>query len=230
MSKTKILSYNGLLKEGIILGGVTFLWLIYFRVDSLMLGIMRGDLEVGMYNIAYKIMEGVFFIPGIIMIVSFPKLVKRERFKEVFAKLLFILGGVGLVASIILYLFSSSLIRLIYTQEFFGSITVLQILSLTILPVFLGHLTTQSLVALDLSRLYLLVAFVGALLNIFLNYLFIPPLGAVGAAWATVATETLIVLLCGYFIWKRKPDTLSFSSSIVAVKDIFFSVGRKINL
>jgi O-antigen/teichoic acid export membrane protein len=223
-------NYNDLIKEGVILGGVTFLWLIYFRIDTVMLGIMKDDIEVGIYNVAYKLMEGVFFIPGIMMLVFFPSLTKREKFNKIFGKLLFVLGGIGLGMSVMVYLFSSSLIRLIYGSEFFGSIAVLQILALAVFPVFLGHLATQSLVALDLNRIYLLVAFIGMLLNISLNYLLIPRFGANGAAWATVATEMAVVLLCGYFVWREKPNALNFKNSVVAVKEILSPVGRKFNL
>lgn len=223
-------TYSDLIKEGIILGGVTFLWLIYFRIDSVMLGIMRGDLEVGIYNVAYRIMEGIFFIPSIVMIVSFPRLVRHQGFKEIFGKLLLILGTAGLGASALLYLSAPSLIRLIYGQEFLGSIVVLQTLSLALFPVFLGHLTTQSLVALDLSRIYLIVAFIGTLLNISLNYILIPPLGAVGAAWATLLTEISVMLLCGYFVWKGKPDILSSDSLTTAIKEILSLFAKRLIL
>ena len=225
-AKTDLLTYRDLIKEGVILGGVAFLWLIYFRIDTVMVGMMRGDVEVGIYNIAYRIMEGVFFIPSIIMIVFFPMLAKQDRFKEIFGKLLFILGGIGLGTSVALYLFSPGLIRLVYGPEFFGSIAVLQTLALVILPVFLGHLTTQSLVALDLNKLYLLVALLGAGLNIMLNYLLIPLRGAVGAAWATLATEIFVTALCGYFVLKREPEALR--SSITAARETISRVARTI--
>jgi O-antigen/teichoic acid export membrane protein len=225
-SKMDLLKYNDLLKEGIILGGVAFLWLIYFRIDSVMLGMMRDDMEVGIYNVAYRIMEGGFFIPTIIMIVFFPMLAKRDRFKEIFGKLLFILGGIGLGTSIALYLLSPTLIGLIYGPKFFGAIAVLQTLSLVILPVFFGNLTTQSLVALDLNKLYLLVTLLGALLNITINYFVIPPLGAVGAAWATLVTEMFVTLLCGYFVLRREPDALR--SSVAAARETVFRAVKAI--
>lgn len=219
--KSGSLRYSDLIKEGAVLGAVNFLWLIYFRIDSVMLGMMTGESEVGIYNVAYRIMEGVFFIPYIIMSVYFPVLVKRNRFKEIFIKLLFLLGGLGIVSSVALYVFSPIFIRTIYGHEFLNSISVLQILSFVIFPVFLGHLTTQSLVALDLNRLYLLVAFIGTGINVVLNYFLIPPLGGAGAAWATLVTETLVALLCGYFIWREGPKSLgSLSITSTAKKNI----------
>jgi O-antigen/teichoic acid export membrane protein len=225
-SKTDFLGYNDLIKEGIVLGGVAFLWVIYFRVDTVMLGMMRDNVDVGLYNVAYRIMEGIFFLPSIIMIVFFPMLAKSDRFKEIFGKLLFIFGGSGLGASIALYLFSPGLIKLIYGPNFFGSIAVLQTLALVILPVFLGYLTTTSLVALDLHKVYLLVALLGAVLNIILNYFFIPLRGAVGAAGATLVTEIFVTALCGYFVLMREPEALR--SSLTAAKETVSRIVRTI--
>jgi O-antigen/teichoic acid export membrane protein len=214
------LLYNELIKEGITLGGVVFLWLIYFRIDSVMLGYMRGDVEVGVYNVAYKIMEGIFFIPSMIMLAFFPKLVKPVMFEDIFRKLFLILGMIGIISSLLLYVFSARIISLIYGPEFIRAIPVLRTLSLVLLPVFLGHLITQSLVALDLNRAYLLVAFIGVLFNISLNFYLIPLFGALGAAWATLITEALIVLFCSYFVWRIKPLALSYRSFDFSVKGL----------
>lgn len=218
-----------LLREGLALGAVTFLWLVYFRIDSVMLGVMRGDFEVGIYNVAYKILEGLLFIPSTIMIVFFPKLAKREQFDETFGQLLLLLGALGLAISTFLYLASASLIRIIFGPQFSASAPVLQTLALVLLPVFFGHLTTQSLVALDLSQRYLIVASLGALLNVLLNLLLIPSLGAVGAAWATVGTEAFVTLLCVYFLWKVRPQVLHISSHAAAVHDAIVLLKRKGN-
>jgi len=222
------LAYSNVLKEGITLGAVTFLWLIYFRIDSVMLGIMKNSFEVGIYNVAYKIMEGIIFIPGIIMIVFFPKLVKKELFKKIFIKLFFVLGSAGLIASAVLYLCAPELIRFIYQPDLWSSAPVLRVLSLAIFPVFLGYLTSQALVALDMNRIYLIIALTGTILNISLNYFLIPPMGATGAAWATLATESIVTLLCSCFILIKKPDTINFNISVL--KDFLTPILRKLNI
>ncbi len=222
--------YSDMLKEGSTLGVIAFLWLLYFRIDSVMLGVMRGDFDVGIYNVAYKLLEGSLFIPSTIMIVFFPTLAKQQRFKEVFGQLLLLLGTLGLGACVALYLASPSLIRTIFGPRFSESAAVLQTLSLALPSVFVGHLTTQSLVALDSTRRYLLVASLGTLLNILLNFLLIPSLGPVGAAWATVATEAFVTLLSGYLLWKTQPDVLTIGSPVAAVKDTFRLFALKIGL
>lgn len=216
--QSELITYKNILWEGICLGGVSFLWIIYFKIDSVMLGIMSGDREVGIYNIAYKIMEGVIFIPSIIGLVFFPKLSKREQFVETFPQVLIILTTLGLVATILLYFLSSPLIHVIYKGEFLESIDILKILSLVLFPIFLGTLTTQSTIALDRNRTYLLLVFFGTCINILLNYLLIPNFGAIGAALATLITETFVMLTCGYYVWKIVPLAFSKKQLHLSIK------------
>ena len=88
-------------------------------------------------------------------------------------------------------------------SEFQGSGEVLKILALAIPIIFWGYLMTQSLVALDHNRIYLAITAFAVLLNVMLNYWFIPEYGAEGAAIATVITEALIPLSCSLMILKH---------------------------
>ena len=62
---------------------------------------------------------------------------------------------------------------------------------------------TQSLVALDHNRIYLVITATGLLLNVLLNFWLIPEYGASGAAFSTVITEALIPLSCLPMILKN---------------------------
>jgi len=189
-------------KESASLVAVAFLWMVYFRVDSFMLGVMKGDHEVGIYNAAYRLVEGVFILPGIVMIVYFPRLAKKVEFRKNFLRLLGALSGMGLACAILLFLLASLIIRLLYAGGFVESGTVLRLLSAALFFVFCGHLTTQSLVAMDKNKTYLLISGGGAIINIVLNYIFIPTYGAQGAAGVTVLTEALVTLVSGAIAWK----------------------------
>jgi len=48
--------------------------MIYFRLDSVMLSLMRNDAEVGWYNAAYRLTEGLIVIPSVLYYVLFPRL------------------------------------------------------------------------------------------------------------------------------------------------------------
>ncbi len=221
------IGYKVLLKEAVMLGMVVFLWQVYFRIDSFMLGYMKGNYEVGIYNVAYKILEGIFFFPGIIMTVFFPRLARPELFSKTFMRLSVLLGVSGLFISILSFFVSPFLIGLIYGPRFKDSIAVFQVLSLAVLPVFLGNLVTQSLVCLDLNRLYVSVAGAGAIFNIALNFFLIPAFGGKGAAVATIVTEMLVLFSCSYIIFRKRPAGFDRRMILSVFAEITSSFGIK---
>lgn len=85
-----------------------------------------------------------------------------------------------------------------------------------IIPSLLSMILRSFLTALELARIVLIATLGGVILNIFLNYVFIfgnfgaPRLEIVGAAWASLGTHTLIVIiLVAYIVIKpqsRKYD------------------------
>ena len=48
--------------EAFTAGLAAFAGLVYFRIDSVLLGLLRGNEDVGIYNVAHRIMEGTLMI------------------------------------------------------------------------------------------------------------------------------------------------------------------------
>ena len=73
------------------------------------------------------------------------------------------------------------------------------------------HLTTQMLVVQRRRKTYLGIMFSGALINLILNYYFIPIFHLSGAAYATLITEGFILIMTGVFsiFLIYKPRTLA---------------------
>lgn len=187
--------------EGVLLGGVVLLGMLYFRIDTVMLGLLQGDEAVGLYNLAYKLIEGTIMLPSVILIVTFPRLAQPAKFSRMFRNLFGVLGISGLVVCGAMVLSSAWLVTTIYGTDFQGAIAILQLLSFTLIPIYWGHLATQSLVALDQQKLYLLLTLAAVGLNVGLNAWLIPSYSAQGAAIATIITESLMTLSCFVGVW-----------------------------
>ena len=194
---------SNLWQEALTLGLVLFLIQFYFRIDTIMLGLLSSKTEVGLYSVAFNLMEGTFFIPSIVMAAIFPGLSQAKQFLNYFRKGLLLLSLTGIAGGGAVFLFAEIIIQMFFAQEFQGSGEVLKILALAIPIIFWGYLMTQSLVALDHNRIYLAITAFAVLLNVLLNYWLIPEYGAEGAAIATVITEALIPLSCFLMILKH---------------------------
>jgi len=199
---TLVFGQSQLLREAVTLGFVLFLIQFYFRIDTIMLGILASETEVGLYSVAFNLMEGTFFIPTIVMAAIFPGLSQAKHFSAYFRKGVVLLTLSGIAGGAAVFLLADSIISWFYAPAFQNSADILEILALAIPLVFWGYLMTQSLVALDHNRIYLVITASGLLLNVMLNFWLIPEYGASGAAVSTVITEALIPLSCFLMILK----------------------------
>ena len=197
-----ILDSSQLWRESFTLGFTLFLIQFYFRIDSIMLGILASEIELGMYSVAFNLMEGSFIIPTIIMSVIFPGLSNKNHFSKFFQRGLLLLTIAGIIFGTIVFFLADFIIYSFYEAGFRNASEILEILALAIPLVFWGYLMTQSLVALDQNRIYLVITSLGLLINVILNFLLIPEYGASGAAFSTVVTEALIPLICFIMILK----------------------------
>lgn len=183
------------------------LTLIYFKIDSIFLSLgfinrSSGNpiSDVGIYNIAYKVLEGVIFFPAMFVGLIMPLLSKfaffdREQFKKIFQKTLdiLIIFIVPLVAGILIL--SLPIVILIGGKEFSVSAQALQILSIAIGLIFLGNLFGVSIIALNKQKIGAWIYLSGMIFNIVTNLIFIPKYSYIGAASTTVVTEFLVTVL-----------------------------------
>jgi O-antigen/teichoic acid export membrane protein len=186
------------LKEGLVLGTVGIVGLLYLRIDIVMLGFLRGHTDVGLYFTAARILEASFIVPHVVMLVIFPRLAGTDNEENLLGRTALGLGAAGILAAGVLAAIGRWIIPTLWGTGWAQTGEILIVLSLAAPPVFLGFVMTQALIAADLQNRYLVVAIVGLALNIGLNLVLIPHWGAHGAAAATVLTE--IVVTAGAFL------------------------------
>ena len=201
--KNDEIKFNELLKEAWTLGIVLILIQMYFRIDTAMIGYLVDEGEVALYNAAFVIVEGSFFLPSLITAALIGSLSQNVRFLSSFQKGIKILGISGMLLGMLVSFLSIWFFNNFYPTEFSKAGNLLQLLSWAIPLVYLGTLMTQSLVAIDKQKIYLLFTFCGLLINIFLNLIWIPEYGATGAVWSTLITESFVPIACGVVIFQE---------------------------
>ena len=179
--------------------------LVYFKIDTVMLSVMKGSYEVGIYSVAYKVLEVVIFFPAMYVGLVMPLLSKHafrpDEFRATFMRAARMLGAGAILTVLVLAVFAHPIISVIGKSAFDASVPLLRVLSLAVGIIFFGNLLGNAIIALDLQRKGVWIYASGAMLNIFLNLLFIPRYGAYAAAWSTVVTELLVTVLMVRLIW-----------------------------
>src|SRR5262249_51354745 len=94
------------------------------------------------------------------------------------------------------WLWGVRLLPLVFGGAYTAAEAPLRILLASIPLAYVNALLAQSLVATGRERRYAAGAAVCASVNLGLNLLLIPTWGAAGAAWATIATEGVLLVVC----------------------------------
>ncbi|HSP97719.1 MAG TPA: oligosaccharide flippase family protein [Candidatus Dormibacteraeota bacterium] len=194
-TRLRIAGVVSIAREGFVTGLAAFAGLAYFRIDSVLLGIFLGNGDVGIYNVAHRIMEATLIVPAIGTTVVFPRVARSAGASPTLGWTTFALATIGIAVSISFYFGGAGLIALIYGPGHAASGAVLAVLALAIAPTYAGYALTQALVAADRQRAYLRLAVRALALNLGLNLVLIPSFGATGAAAAAVATEIAVVAM-----------------------------------
>ncbi len=180
----------------------------YNYIDTVILGIMRSDLETGWYSAAYRIYEGLTYAPAILAAVLTPTLSHlfvhdRVAHRRTLTRAL--IGALALGAALggLVAWIAGPILLTLFGAKYAPGIAPLQILAGGSLFVFSTWILHAGAISTNLDRRLLLTTAVGLTANVILNVMFIPRWGISGAAWATVIAEALTVGLLFVQIQRR---------------------------
>lgn len=176
------------------------LWIIYFKVDLVMLAKLKGETEVGWYNASYVIVNFVTLISMLSMQALFPvfsNLYEKEKnkLKETAEMLFRYLILIALPIVPIIFIHSDKIINTIYGTGYSHSISALKVLIPAIFFLLPVHLFGNILSSSNRHKILSLLNLSGVILNILLNFILIPKLSYIGAGISTLITEAVMCVL-----------------------------------
>ena len=181
---------------------------MYSYIDTVILGVMRTDAEVGWYAASYRVYEGLTYVPSILAAVLTPRLSYLfvhdvSSFRKQLVQALSLSMVLGAVIGLVAMAAARPILDLLFRESYQNGAASLQILAGGSVFVFGTWILNAAAIASNLDRRLLLTTIIGLTANVLLNIVLIPQLGIRGAAWATVIAEGLTVLLLGVQIWRR---------------------------
>ena len=175
---------------------------IYTNLDTIMLGFIKTDTDVGYYNAAVKIKTILLSLVTSLGNVLLPRMSyyaeKKEirAFKEMTLKALNFTVLMSIPLTLYFAMFAEESIEFLAGPGYIGAILTMQIITMAIIPGGItGVLGIQVLTALEKEKYVLYSVSIGAIVDFILNLLFIYPLGAAGAALATVLAEIMVLIV-----------------------------------
>ncbi|MBI3577745.1 oligosaccharide flippase family protein [Candidatus Gottesmanbacteria bacterium] len=189
---------RALLFSAIPLGATLIFNVVYFRIDSLIMTLTRTTAEVGIYGLAYKFFELPLVLPTFFMNSVFALMVRNADQMRMFKKSFLILLPSSLLCTIVLW--SAAPFLSLIKQDFSASVPVLRVLSLSFPFFFLTSLAMWTIIALKKQTALLFIYGVSMIATIGADLLFIPTYGMMAAAWITVGSEGMILIVSLIFL------------------------------
>ena len=186
-----------LLKTGFPIGISILLLTILLRVDTIILSLIAGNEEVGIYGAAFRIFESTMFLSWAFQSAIFPWFSRsHQESREKVARgyevglsvILSLLTPIG-VACVLL---AGPIVHVLYGPEFDASITPLRLMGTVVIAYGINTLTGSILAANDRPRLMHGILLVTVVQNIVMNVVLIPPYGATGAALTAAVSGLLL--------------------------------------
>jgi O-antigen/teichoic acid export membrane protein len=181
---------------------------MYNYIDTVILGSMRSDTEVGLYAASYRLYEGLTYAPSILAAVLTPRLSylfvhDRAAHRRLLMRVLLASAALGVGLGAILLWAARPIIVTLFGAAYEPAVAPLRILAGGALFVFATWILHAGAISTNLDRRLLLTTAVGLAANVILNLVWIPRWGISGAAWATVVAEALTMALLFVQIHRR---------------------------
>jgi O-antigen/teichoic acid export membrane protein len=170
------------------------------NIDTIFVNAYHGDVQTGLYGAAYRliaaiIQAGTFFTRAI-----FPLSCKRYHesptaladFIAYSGKLLVVITIPGVI---VLMAVSAVIIRILFGDGYAGAALPFSILVWAAGLAIVSRLYHNTLVACERQQVFMKLILTSTVVNIAMNFLLIPRFGIVGAAVATVLTESLLLTM-----------------------------------
>ncbi len=173
---------------------------IYTQLDTVMLGFMSPESEVGYYDAALRIKTALTYIVGAIGSVLMPRASyyvaqgEMDKFRETGRKAMNFVLVAAVPMAVYFIMYASPAIGLLNGPSYGGAVGAMRIIMPALLFIGMTNIIgNQVLVPLGREKSMLLSGVAGAVTDLVLNLALIPGMGAAGAALGTLFAEAAVL-------------------------------------
>lgn len=183
---------------------------VYASSDITILGVIRGDYEVGLYSVSVKIYNIVNTLIASISYVVIPQLAyyfETNNYDEINKTLKYALSFIctlGIPSIVGINVIASEMVEILAGKEYLEAVPALHILTVALLFSLIGGFIGNIILIPSLKeKICLRACAVSAIINIVLNLVLIPNYGLNAAAFTTVLAEIIGICITFSHIDKK---------------------------
>lgn len=186
-------------------------YILLNQSDRIMIDHFIGKSSAALYSVAYSISMLMMLVVTSINNTLIPyvyKTIKSGEFSSLkaFSKELFLLCSIGCFATMLL---GPELIRVIASEEYYEALYIIPPVAASVYFMFCQSLVGTVAFYFKRTKFVMVATTCAALINIVLNYIFIPRFGYYAAGYTTLISYIILLLIHYYFYKKICKDDLN---------------------
>ena len=171
--------------------------MVYISLNLVILGFIKGNLATGYYSAAFKIIALVLYVPASVAGAALPVLSKswkdsHQVFHHVYHKSVRYLLLLAIPLAAGTFLLGEKGIIMLFGKDYLPSVAVIRVLVFCLVPDFLNHIMSATLISMNRQKVAVIAVSVGAVAALVSCFIFIPRWGAVGAAASVVVSRSAV--------------------------------------
>ena len=165
---------------------IAFSFILYTRIDQLMIKMILGDFDLGVYGSVVKIYDAYVMIGFTLTLSLISYLTKHKKMNLIINKIYKYLYLLFIPVSIILYFISDIITNTLYGEIYSGGSFSLKILFISAFFAIMTSLNNKLLIINNLEKIILKRVIFSLFINVVLNFILINKFGIDGAAFSTL--------------------------------------------
>lgn len=199
--------YQKVISESWAFGLLQIIAVFYLRISLILIGMLLGDYQAGIYGSASKFVEAGILFPQSVAIAFFPSFSKlyvedKERLKKTYLRALPILIGFSIPFFLVMWFGSHLVIPAIYGPEYLAAAPVFKLMGILMIFFFVNSLAGNVIQNSDRVIQFLPFRVINFLVAIIVGVLIIPRLGVIGGVWTLIIGEIYGLLVNNIFVAK----------------------------
>ena len=196
----------------------TLMVTLYANIGKVMLTLMTDEAICGFYSAAVMCVGMATFVYNAIIESVRPVILEAkkkgdESYKKMLTALYSFIIYLALLESIFLTIFSKLIVNILYGADYAATIPLLRVLAWYLIFSYIGLVRNVWILAEEKEKHLWKINLGGAIVNLVLNFILIPILGAMGSAITALITQIFTNVIMGYLIKPiRENNTLMIKS------------------
>lgn len=197
--------WRGIFRMSASLGVIQIINLLYLKVDTLILSVLESTAAVGIYGVAYSLLQPALLAPMYLMSALIPSMTTAkdpEALTDIVERAYRLVAAAAILLAVGGYAVRLYATVAVSSSAFIGAATPFAILCCGAVFSYLNNVFGFAATSVDKHHRFVVVSVAALVVNVLLNFALIPHFGLVGAASATLASEALS--FCGIVVVFRK--------------------------